>query len=291
VYDRNPRGYFGPISEVDHFTNSDGFRGAEFAREKPDGTARILFLGDSFTFGEGVLFEDTYPEITADLLNRRNTDSPQRYESYNLGVGGYNTAQSLNLLKHTGLEFAPDIIVLGYVPNDPEPSIFELDPDSGGGWRREREVEALTSPPADLHFGVRTAQVVSRFFGERQRSRKLIQHYRSIHDDSFAGYTASRNALHEIAILCRSQQIPCYVVQFPILFRLKEYPLLESHEKVASDIKRAGMNRVDLLPELQGMDASELWVHPADQHPNERVHRIAAEALAQMLEDDMRREK
>jgi len=61
-YDSDPRLYFGPGRTVDHSTNSFGFRGAEFTRAKPPGTIRILFLGDSFTFGEGVHDQATLPE-------------------------------------------------------------------------------------------------------------------------------------------------------------------------------------------------------------------------------------
>src|SRR5947207_2436858 len=62
-YDENPRGYFGSENEVDHTVNSMGFRGKEFpleARnkvwtgEKGQGVFRLVFLGDSWTFGEGV---------------------------------------------------------------------------------------------------------------------------------------------------------------------------------------------------------------------------------------------
>ena len=65
-YESDPRGYFGTDQTVGHTTNSLGFRGGEFPLvetrdgsieaigEKPDGVLRIVFLGDSVTFGEGV---------------------------------------------------------------------------------------------------------------------------------------------------------------------------------------------------------------------------------------------
>jgi hypothetical protein len=37
---------------------------------------------------------------------------------------------------------------------------------------------------------------------------------------------------------------------------------------------------------LKGKDARNLWVHPTDQHPNETVHRIAAEALVEQITRD-----
>ncbi len=38
---------------------------------------------------------------------------------------------------------------------------------------------------------------------------------------------------------------------------------------------------IDLFPRLKGMRAEDLWVHPADQHPNEKVHLLAAQALVE----------
>src|SRR5262249_46934640 len=74
VYDGTPRGYFGPANEVERTTNQLGFRGPEFPVSNQDGrlvatkaggTVRMVFLGDSFTFGEGVRDGDTFPARTA----------------------------------------------------------------------------------------------------------------------------------------------------------------------------------------------------------------------------------
>lgn len=71
---------------------------------------------------------------------------------------------------------------------------------------------------------------------------------------------------------------------FPLLFQLDErYPYAVIHAKVRAAAEEAGAVVVDLLPRLKGKRAERLWVHPTDQHPNEEVHRIAAEALAQEI--------
>ena len=38
-----------------------------------------------------------------------------------------------------------------------------------------------------------------------------------------------------------------------------------------------------LLAAFEGHDGPELWAHPSNQHPNERAHAIAADALAGFL--------
>ena len=43
--------------------NSEGFRGPEFSKDKPDNTYRIITVGGSTTFGSGVTDENTWPRI------------------------------------------------------------------------------------------------------------------------------------------------------------------------------------------------------------------------------------
>lgn len=283
VYDGNLRGYFGFENEVDHSTNSDGFRGSEFSRKKDSGSKRLLFLGDSFTFGEGVRDSDTYAKVSERLLQKSGADGFRKCESYNLGVGGYNTTQSLIMLKEFGLHLRPDMIVLGYVPNDAEPPIFEFDRNSGDLWRREREIESLMLPTDKPYYGIRIWSLVSSFFSERTRMNKVIEYYRSISQDSDTGQQASLRALRELADLCKQEKIPCYVLHFPLLFQLSDYPLRASHRKIAAAVNHAGMIYIDLLPELVQRDAETLWVHPTDQHPNEVVHRLAARLLVENI--------
>ena len=40
---------------------------------------------------------------------------------------------------------------------------------------------------------------------------------------------------------------------------------------------------IKLIDHLRGMKGEDLWVHPTDQHPNERVHAIAARVLVEQL--------
>ena len=54
----------------------------------------------------------------------------------------------------------------------------------------------------------------------------------------------------------------------------------ENAKKVAGEVKRSGGIFIDLFPVLKGKNARGLWVHPTDQHPGEKVHRIAAELIA-----------
>jgi hypothetical protein len=308
-YDGNPRGYFGDKNEVVHSTNSLGFRGGEFALKmtadgiettKRPNVLRIAFLGDSFTFGEGVNFADTYSEQAIAGLNESIAASPndaggnsaRQFEAYNFGVGGYNTTQALNLLNGLALGAAPDLVVLGYVLNDAELPLFQVDQQSGKRIRIKRETENLNSfePPTGFFQQLRTVQLLTQFGSNKAMAAKYVAYHRSIFNDDSASWQASQLALTEIITACDNRKIPCIVVLFPALFRLDDYPFLDIHQQIQQVVSEAVQKTgaepsgrfVDLRDHLQqaGLNqAEELWVHPTDHHPNEIVHRIAGQQL------------
>jgi hypothetical protein len=296
VYDGNPRGYFGPSNEVEHTTNQMGFRGPELAIEhrdgrlvanKPEGTVRMVFLGDSFTFGEGVRDEDTYPARTAGLLKKEHPSGAPRFEACNLGVGGYNTTQELVLFEYLGVKLLPDCVVLGYVLNDAEPPLFQVDPLTNQPRRATRAIEEGAGdpvPPDQWLYRLRTARLLWQLAANRDRARRTVAHYQALYQDGSAGWQESRRALRQIIVRCHQDRIPCYIVLFPILYELSDaYPFQAIHEKIRAEVESQGATLIDLFPRLKGQRAETLWVHPADHHPNELVQRIAAEELAAAL--------
>jgi lysophospholipase L1-like esterase len=86
--------------------NRQGFRAdREYPLEPPPGIRRIVAVGDSFTFGNGVEIEEAFPS----LLERRLPAT----EVINLGVPGYGVDQQLLMLESRGLRFYPDVVLLG----------------------------------------------------------------------------------------------------------------------------------------------------------------------------------
>ncbi|MFH1510424.1 MAG: SGNH/GDSL hydrolase family protein [Candidatus Woesearchaeota archaeon] len=96
-------------------TNSQGFRDVEHNKGKPANTVRILSLGDSVAFGEGVNLEDTYAKVLERKLNNHST---KKYEVLNFGRFAYGTMDELELLEKKGLDYSPDIVILMMVYND-----------------------------------------------------------------------------------------------------------------------------------------------------------------------------
>ena len=284
-YDDNPRGYFDQNNEVHHDVNPLGFRGPAFTL-KSEGAWRLVCLGDSFTFGEGVRNEHTYPETTARSLRQQG----RQVDACNLGVGGYNTTQSLEILNRFGFDQKPDVVVLGYTLNDAEPSLFQINPASGQPVRRDRELSieaeaAPQKPPGSGIYRLRLAQLFWNARHQRKLTRQTLDYYRSVNASSGEGWLESERALREMISQCRERKIPCVVVMFPLLFKLSEdYPFRDIHRRVGEVVTGSGGHFIDLLPALTGRNPAELMVHPTDQHPNEKVHEIAGKLVAEEIE-------
>jgi len=94
--------------------NAWGFREREIGL-KPPGTYRIVVIGDSFTYGQGLPEQDRLTEILEVRLN----SSGGGFEVLNFGRSGAETVDELALLEKV-LEIAPDYVQLQWYRNDVE---------------------------------------------------------------------------------------------------------------------------------------------------------------------------
>jgi lysophospholipase L1-like esterase len=97
--------------------NSLGFRGPELESPKPEGRARLAFLGGSTTFcAEASSLATTWPDRVVQGLAARH---PERTFDYvNGGAGGYSTEQSLLNLEHRVAPLEPDVVLVYHATND-----------------------------------------------------------------------------------------------------------------------------------------------------------------------------
>jgi len=94
--------------------NSWGFRGKKEYSPEKDVDLRILFLGDSFTYGQGVNDEDTFVHLTEKNL----TSDTFSVEAINAGNQGKGTDYALRAFQIYGPTFKPDFTVLVFFSND-----------------------------------------------------------------------------------------------------------------------------------------------------------------------------
>ncbi|MEK6826126.1 MAG: SGNH/GDSL hydrolase family protein [Nanoarchaeota archaeon] len=108
--------------------NSLGFRDFEFTKEKPNNVYRILFLGDSNTFGWGVEIENVFTEVLERKLNQNLNGS---FEVINAGWAKGNSPDNYYVyLKNKEFELDPDLIIVEFsIFNDFEIHGWEIDND------------------------------------------------------------------------------------------------------------------------------------------------------------------
>ncbi len=262
--------------------NQLGFRGADTTLQKPDGVTRIVVLGDSFTFGEGVAAGEAFPARLERLLN---DGAARRYEVLNLGVPGYNTVQEVAYFRERGLSLDPDLVMIAFTLSDAEEGVLGL------------RVPSRTLP-------IRIKEFIKAHFGlydfVRLQIFKLIA-LRAKHDPAVAawpavlplrrasrgetndGWEQCRTALAEFAAECTNAHVPCMVVLWPVLERLEDYPYQSEHRFLHEQAAAIGLPLVDLLPLFEGRNAERLWAKPTDPHPNAVAHEIAAHGLLRYL--------
>lgn len=116
IYEQKPN-LDRPFGHKRLVTNSMGMREEqEFSLEKPADTLRIVGVGDSGMWGWSLEQGEGYMEILERELNDQE-DLP-KVEVLNLAVPGYNTYQELQSLQAKGLQYQPDIVVIGWCDND-----------------------------------------------------------------------------------------------------------------------------------------------------------------------------
>ena len=109
---------------VEVATNDFGLRDdTTMTLVKPPGTYRIAVFGDSFTMGWGVEADRVFPMRLQKLLKASppaGFPRDTRFQVLNFGVGNYNTAQEVALLRSLGQRFDPDLVLFAYFINDAE---------------------------------------------------------------------------------------------------------------------------------------------------------------------------
>ena len=94
--------------------NSEGYRGPEFSREKPDGAIRILAYGGSFVFDIRTQGEMDWPRQAEGILRQAGLN----VEVINAGIPGHMSFDSLGRFFTEGHTFDPDYAIICNKWND-----------------------------------------------------------------------------------------------------------------------------------------------------------------------------
>lgn len=273
VYDPkgNPRGYLPPDGKICYRINSSGIRGADVDVAKPPDVWRIVCLGDSFTFGEGVREEDTYPAKMESLLG--GAMPGRRTQVINAGVQAQGTVDELNWFRIGPWQFQADVVTLGFVLNDATPRLETMRHHTE--WTENFRLSWIGRIS-------RIAEWIERVRWSQRQAQEFLKTTRA----SFlsADWVECKKALSGFAEESRQRRFRFVVVIFPVFIQLDaSYPFAEQHAMVAAACRDSGIECIDLFETFRGQAAESLWVHPTDQHPNERAHAMVAQRLSEAL--------
>lgn len=110
-------------------TSAQRLRGTRvYSLPKDPNTFRILVLGDSITFGQGVGDDEPFTERMREVLAALRG---KPVEVINTGLDGYNTVQEAALLEQRGLALKPDCVIVVFCGNDLDPPTFLQRPATG----------------------------------------------------------------------------------------------------------------------------------------------------------------
>jgi lysophospholipase L1-like esterase len=293
----NAKGTWGGVAvEI----NGKGLRGPELPYAKPAGVYRILYLGDSVTFGFMLAQdEETFPYQVEAILE----EQPKReIETINAGVGGYSPWQEYGYLLREGLKYDPDLVVVSFVLNDVTEK-FEL-LRYGGSWEGYQvahtvfsEFDWWASKSSLLYF---TKQIGGRLrFGRDVRRGAIVQEKLEVemlarephHPDVQTAWQITLDNMGKIFALARAHNIPILLVVFPFTFQFDDPEALSTPQTVLSQYaQEQDVLLLDLLPLLaEKMAADGLW--PAAYFLDEdHLSSLGSEVVAGIVADFVRLE-
>jgi lysophospholipase L1-like esterase len=262
--------------------SSIGLRDREYDAAPAAGVTRIACIGDSFIYGQGVSVEGTVPRQMEGLLG-------SAYEVVNAGRVAVDLHREAEFMQQIvpGLQCSRAIVV--FIPNDVQLSAkLTLDQDYINDLINIRD-RYVAKRAADAWYAgpSRVLRLVGSAIDARVVSRKTIQWYRDMYDPAING-PALNQLRADLQRIAATPNCRVAVVVYPLMVGLeKEYPLQETHNRVARMAREAGLPLLDLAPVFKGIKTESLQVHPTDHHPNGKAHAIAAKAIVDWLRTDV----
>jgi len=261
TYSSDPQGYFGPTHTISYETNSLGLRERELSIPKPPGVVRVVALGDSFTLGEGVRVEDSWPRQLETILHSRY---PERtIEVVNAGVNAYDTRQELEHYRRTARAYDPDLVVIAMVWNDAHAGDAR---SFSASFADGTAAMAQYLPVAD-----RVGRVIASLMGRTGVATSSEQ------------WQDSLNALIELHAQTKAAGVELVVAIYPSVRHLRNRSLQRVYDIQSEFCRKRHLSLFNAYPVFTSAPHRTWYVHGVDNHPNANAHHLFAEGLAERI--------
>jgi lysophospholipase L1-like esterase len=240
-------------------TNEYGFRDRSHTLQKPVGTTRILFGGDSITLGIGVEGE----QIFARRFDRAGQTLQPPVEAIAMAVDGYSATQVLELLRTRAPEFQPDMVVYVMCLND-----FDFEESSG------RKIRYFKKP--DSFFLEELETLYIRFSG--------INYYQYHFEKNKQAVFAE---IEQTSGWHRDEGIEFKVLIMPILHGDKttspDYIWTEMYEEIIDTLTNKSIATLDMRDSFNSSGNSLRSYARDELHLNGAGHKFVADELVRQL--------
>lgn len=284
--------------------NERGLRGPVVPYARTSGVTRILYLGDSITFGYGVDEADGFTQKASYLLAREGI----RTETINSAVPSYNSEQEVAYLRTEGYRYQADWVVVGICWND-------INEKSGVRVSRNGSLIEEVSDDASLSARLWESRIGFELRNVVKRSRLLYSAMRGFraatgnaqpesHDvfrnDVLAGRNSEKVArgwtrmqadMQRLAQLSKQYGFRPLLVAFPMSLSVDgTHPRSTYPDRLKEIAAREQLPMIDLHPVYQShFRGHESLFLPYDaDHPNAAAHLLAAQAVADYIKSAAR---
>jgi hypothetical protein len=266
-------GYFPtPYTDIPINISSKGTRSTEYSYYKSNNVTRLLFLGDSVTFGSGVRVEDLF-------LN--NLDS--RFESINTGVAGYNLDQEKKYYLDEGYKYNSDIVIYDLVLNDFEITNISLIKSYFDNWGFERKGD----PKYRRTFKHLCHSCVFTY-GALFNFNNIYANYTIDNWNNEKVYENYKNEILELNNKVKEQNKQFVIIIFPNTWQFENFKYGYKQPKIPQEkiMKLCKDNNIiclDLLPYLDKFDYEDYYLKADNVHLSSKGNKYISEIINNFL--------
>ena len=239
-------GYRIPPYKVE--TNSLGARDDELPEESDN--PKIVYIGDSFTFGWGVNKSDRYTEVAERNIQRD-------IDSINMGVPGTGIVDYYNIFTEKALETEPDTVIVGFrysdVRSERESAKFREEAEKELSEDVENREQKINNILVDKH---------SEFKNQQEFNNSPLEKYM-------------------IKIAEKAKQEDTNLI-FYLLDERGNEQYVEDYKELAH---RYNFDFIGASDKIKQNPIEDLIIRQGDVHFNQKGHQIMGEKLAEGLEN------
>jgi len=250
---------------IDYHFDQTGGRWTEPRPRDLRGRVGIV-VGDSFTLGFGLRYEDTYVFQVERALRARGDDR----RLVNFAEPGADARTSLRnyLAVRDGLPH--DLVLYGLHLNDLI------------GFPTSYIATESVSAARD-QWPSRLAAFVARTIEQRRERSERIRHLTDPAQVELPFFRDNLRAIESMQRACTDTGTRFIVVLLPLLVDLRAGTFEPVYAAIRQALARRGIPYIDLTGTLDGGVDASYWILPFDQHPNERANAAFAGRLTEAL--------